>query len=227
MTAYTLRPRRAAAAVLALAAAFSLAACGQDTSGPHHKAKAGVDRIGGASPYKGTELTSPFAKPELKLTDHKGKPFDLRRNTAGRTVLLFFGYTSCPDVCPTTLGDIALALREQPKDVREKTDVVFVSTDPERDSPQVLDKWLASFDESFIGLTGDMDQVKRAALGLGISVEDPKKHHDGTVTSDHGAQTVAFLPTDNKAHVIYTSNTPIADFTHDLPLLARSERPAN
>ncbi|MDQ8706520.1 SCO family protein [Streptomyces sp. LHD-70] len=224
MTALPTPARRSAAAALALACALTLAACGTEGDPAPAGGANTVSKEGDASPYKGTELDQPFAKPDLKLTDDEGRPFDLRKDTEGRSVLLFFGYTNCPDVCPTTLSDIALALREQPKEVREKTSVVFVSTDPERDTPKVLDKWLASFDDSYIGLTGDLNQVKTAAKGLGIAVEDPKKHHDGTVTSDHGAQTLAFLPTTNQGHVVYTSDTPVASFTHDLPLLARGKQ---
>ncbi|NED19834.1 SCO family protein [Streptomyces sp. SID9913] len=225
MNPRTTHVRRAAAAGLALAATLTLAACGQqDAPASAGEAPASVSQAGDASPYKGTELDRPFAKPDLKLTDDQGKPFDLRKDTAGRSVLLFFGYTNCPDVCPTTLSDVALALREQPEEVREKTSVVFVSTDPERDTPKVLDKWLASFDASYTGLTGDLEQVKTAAKSLGITVDDPKHHDDGTVTSSHGPQLVAFLPTTNQGHVVYSSGTPTASFAHDLPLLARGKQ---
>lgn len=223
MTMTLRRSRPAVAAALALAASLALTACGSSepaTSGNGAVVSQEEDR----SLYKGTEVDTAFAKPDLVFTDTEGKRFDLREQTAGRAVLLFFGYTNCPDVCPTTLGDLALALREQPKDVRDKTDVVFVSTDPDRDTPQVLKKWLASFDKDFIGLRGDVQQVKKAALSLGIEVEEPETHHDGSVHSSHGAQVPAFLPTDDKAHVLYTSNTPMKSFAHDLPLLAKGKQ---
>ncbi|MEU0216360.1 hypothetical protein ABZ281_15060 [Streptomyces sp. NPDC006265] len=66
-----------------------------------------------------------------------------------------------------------------------------------------------------------MQQAKKAALSLGIEVEEPETHHDGSVHSSHGAQVPAFLPTDDKAHVLYTSNTPMKSFAHDLPVLAK------
>ncbi|MGW7405559.1 SCO family protein [Streptomyces sp. NPDC054833] len=71
----------------------------------------------------------------------------------------------------------------RPGKVRDKTSAVFVSTDPERDTPEVPDQWLASFDNSFVGLTGDLGQVKTAAKGLAVTVEHPEHHHEGTVTS--------------------------------------------
>ncbi|WP_051814944.1 SCO family protein [Streptomyces iakyrus] len=218
------RRQRAAVAALTVAAAVALSAC-SSTAPAASSQDADVARASDDTLYRGSELQAPyFSKPDLLLTDTTGQPFDLRKKTAGRAVLLFFGYTNCPDVCPTTLSDVALALKEQPHDVRDKTDVVFVTTDPERDTPQVLKKWLASFDASFTGLSGDLEKIKAAARPLGISVEDPKKHHDGTVTSSHGGQVMAFLPTDDKAHVVYLTDTPLKTFTHDLPLLARGKQ---
>ncbi|MBZ6256752.1 SCO family protein [Streptomyces olivaceus] len=218
------RPIRLTAAALTTAAAVLLAGCG--TSEEHHAdgEPAAVVSQADNSPYRGTALDSGFTKPDLVLTDTTGKPFDLRKQTAGKATLMFFGYTNCPDVCPTTMGDISLALSKQPKTVKDSVEVVFVTTDPERDVPKSLGKWLKTFGPNFTGLSGDLDKVKKAALSLGISVEEPKKHHDGTVTSDHGAQVAAFLPADDKAHVVYTAGTTSDDYAHDLPLLAKSTR---
>lgn len=85
----------------------------------------------------------------------------------------------------------------------------------------MLRTWLDSFDKNFIGLTGDLQKVKAAALSLGILVEDPVVNKDGTVTSSHGAQVLAFMPSDDKAHLVYLSNTSQDVFAHDLPLLAK------
>jgi protein SCO1/2 len=107
---------------------------------------------------------------------------------------------------------------------RDNVQVVFVTTDPERDTPKSLGKWLTAFGENFTGLSGDLAKVKKAALSVGISVEDPKKHHDGTVTSDHGTQVIAFTPKDNQGRVVYTHGTTVDDFAHDLPLLVKNTR---
>lgn len=216
--------RRLPAAALASAVVL-ITGCGTTT--PHQQQgadKPAVVSPADDSPYRGTALEPPFPKPELVLTDTGGKRFDLREQTAGKATLIFFGYTNCPDECPTTMGDIAVALTKQPQEVRENTRVVFVTTDPARDTPEKLGKWLAAFGKNFIGLSGDLEQVKKAALSLGISVEDPETHSDGTVTSDHGTQVAAFSPTDNKAHVVYTGGTTAEDFAHDLPLLAKGAR---
>lgn len=134
-------------------------------------------------PPGGTQLSNPFPKPDLVLTDTSGQSFDLRKQTAGKATLVFFGYTNCPDVCPTTMGDISTALAKQPQDVRDDTTVVFVTTDRERDTPEDTGRWLRAFGPQFTGLSGDLEKVKKAALGLGTSVEDPKGHADGTVAT--------------------------------------------
>ncbi|MDH6112085.1 protein SCO1/2 [Kitasatospora sp. MAP12-15] len=214
-------PRRlAGAAAFALAGCLALTSCGS-AAGKTSTGAAVVSLPSSNSPYQGTPLTRHFDKPDLVLNDTTGQPFDLRQRTAGRTTLLFFGYTDCPDVCPTTMGDIGVAMQKLPVDEQKKIDVVFVSTDPARDTPKVLRTWLDSFDTNFIGLTGDLDKVKAAAKSLGILVEDPIVNKDGTVSSSHGAQVLAFLPSDDKAHVLYLSNSTIDVFSHDLPLLAK------
>ncbi|MFD4660181.1 SCO family protein [Kitasatospora sp. NPDC058444] len=210
--------RLAGAAALALAAVLTLSACGS-SGGDSTAAK--VTRQKEDTPYQGTKLAKNFEKPDLQLTDTSGKPFDLRQQTNGKATLLFFGYTSCPDVCPTTMGDIGVAMKALPEADRQKVKVVFVSTDPQRDTPQVLRTWLDSMGSDFIGLTGDLAKVKTAAKSLGIMIEDPVVNGDGTVTSTHGAQVLAFLPSDDKAHVLYMSGTEEKTYEHDLPLLAK------
>lgn len=211
--------RLAGAAALALAAALTLSACGSDGGGSGNAAT--VVQQKEKTPYEGTKLAKNFDKPDLQLTDTSGQPFDLRKQTNGHSTLLFFGYTSCPDVCPTTMGDIGVAMKSLPEEERKKVDVVFVSTDPQRDTPKVLRTWLDSMGKDFIGLTGDLEKVKAAARSLGIMIEDPVVNADGTVTSTHGAQVLAFLPSDDRAHVLYMSGTDVKTYTHDLPLLAK------
>ncbi|MER6300264.1 SCO family protein [Kitasatospora sp. NPDC001539] len=210
--------RLAGAAALALAAALTLSACGSSGGG---STTAKVTQQKDDSPYQGTKLAKNFEKPDLQLTDTSGQPYDLRQRTNGRTTLLFFGYTNCPDVCPTTMGDIGVAMKSLSAEDRKKIDVVFVSTDPQRDTPKVLRTWLDSMGGDFIGLTGDLEKVKTAARSLGIMIEDPVVNPDGTVTSTHGAQVLAFLPSDDRAHVLYMSGTEEKTYEHDLPLLAK------
>src|SRR5581483_9800669 len=216
----TLPLRRATAlGAAAAAAALTLSACASSGSGTP---AAQVSPVTAHTPYQGTYLTAPFPKPDVTLTDTSGKPFDIAKDTAGKAVLLYFGYTKCPDECPTTMGDIAVALQKQPASVRQQTEVVFVSTDPQDDTPKVLRTWLDSFDTNFVGLTGDFATIQKAAKSVGVYVEPPVRSSDGSVTSTHGAQVLAYLPSDGRGHVLYTSGTPVAEYKHDLPLLVKS-----
>lgn len=166
-------------------------------------------------------LAQPVAKPALRLTDTNGRPFDLRARTAGVVTLLYFGYTHCPDVCPTTMADIAQALR-QVAVLRGKVDVVFVTTDPTRDTAPVIKSWLGHFDPTFIGLTGDQSAIYRAAAGVGVPLVAPKPKAGADYPVSHGAQVLAF-GTDGRARLVFTAATSATDYAHDLVLLADGE----
>ncbi|MFJ9542570.1 SCO family protein [Streptomyces sp. NPDC101225] len=213
--------RLSAVAVLAVAAGLGLTACGTSGSRP-----AAVVSTPSSSAAPGTvTLDTPDAKPALTLTDQTGHPYDLVKRTAGHPTLLYFGYTHCPDVCPTTMADIALAARKLPTVDRRELRVVFVSTDPTRDTPGRLKTWLGAIDPSFTGLTGNFATVQKAARSLGVGVSAPVKHKDGTVTVSHGAEVFAFSPKDDKAHLLYTSGTSEQRYAADLPKLVKGEMP--
>lgn len=216
------------AVAFAAACALILTGCGSSASsgGSDSTANAGaLAAVKGGNTQPGTLLDTPFAKPQLRLTDNHGKPFDLVKQTAGLPMLLYFGYTHCPDVCPTTMSDIALAKAKLPKADQAELRVVFVSSDPQRDTPARLTEWLGSMDKSFIGLTGDFSTIQAAARSLGVGIEAPVKEKDGSVTVTHGAEVLAFWPKDDKGHVLYMSGTTAEQYAHDLPKIIRSEAP--
>ncbi|WP_175411282.1 SCO family protein [Streptomyces sp. TRM64462] len=224
------RPRRAArrtpllAAALVTASALALSACGTDTTsgaGPVADVSVAAD-----ADKPGTVLDRPFKKPDLVLTDTTGKPYDFRERTKGKPTLIYFGYTNCPDVCPLTLSNIATAMKELPQADREKLQVVFVTTDPERDTPAELAKWLpGAGDPSFIGLSGDFATIQAGALQVGIGIDPPSKDKDGNVVSMHGAQVIAFSPKTDQGYVLYGEDTTVEDYAKDLPKLIRGEKP--
>ncbi|MGW5096195.1 SCO family protein [Streptomyces nodosus] len=212
---------------LLAAAAFTLSACG---SGGGDKPVAVVSAEPG-SDRAATVLDQPFEKPDLVLTDTHGKQFDLRTETKGKPTLIYFGYTHCPDVCPLTMNNLAVAKKEVEKDkqlTRAQKDslrIVFVSTDPERDTPSALGTWLKGIDPAVVGLTGDFATVQAGARALGISVEPPKKEKDGKIVSTHGTQVIAFSPKTDEGYVVYGQDATVDDYTKDLPKIIKGENP--
>ncbi|MEC3993879.1 SCO family protein [Actinacidiphila sp. DG2A-62] len=218
------RRRLLASACLVAVGAAVIAGCSGSSSGGASgsagsgDAPAAVVTAGGddSGPPGAITFDTPFPKPALRLTDQDGKPYDLRRATAGRALLLYFGYTHCPDVCPTTMADLAGALRRLPAGTARPA-VVFVSTDPGRDTPARLKEWLGAIDPRFVGLTGDFETIRSAATGLGISVAPPVRNADGSETVSHGAEVVAFSPKDGLAHLLFPSGTSESTYAADLP----------
>lgn len=214
--------RRSATAALAVAAGLGLTACGSTPGDQPAAVVAGPS----SSSHPGTvTLDPPDAKPALTLTDQDGHSYNLAKQTAGRPTLLYFGYTHCPDVCPTTMADIALAARTLPKAERHNLRVVFVSTDPARDTPRRLKRWLGAIDPDFTGLTGDFTAMQTAARSLGVGVARPVRHKDGSETVSHGAEVIVFSPKDDKAHLLYTSGTSEQRYRADLPKIVKGEMP--
>src|ERR1700733_3713586 len=126
--------------------------------------------VGGAeTTYRGGLVSPPLPKPRFTLTDTSGARFDLALKTQGYTTLLFFGYTHCPDMCPLQMAMIAQALKKIPAASADQFKVVFVTTDPERDTPKVLRSWLDHFDKRFIGLTGSSSEIEAAQIAANIS----------------------------------------------------------
>ncbi|MCX4549476.1 SCO family protein [Streptomyces sp. NBC_01387] len=213
------------AAALVAATAFSLAACSTD-SGSDSSGKSSVADVSGATKTKAaTVLDTPFKKPDFVLTDTHGKKFDFREQTKGKPTLVYFGYTHCPDICPLTMSNLAVAKKALPKADQDKLQVVFITTDPDRDTPAELGKWLKAQDPSFIGLTGDFKTIQAGARSIGIGISPTTKEKDGTIVSMHGAQVMAFSPKTDAGYVLYGEDTTVGDYTKDLPKLIRGETP--
>ena len=112
--------------------------------------------------YRGSDITGSNFGLKLALNDHNGRAVTLD-SFKGKVVVLFFGYTHCPDVCPTILSDIAAAFKLMPAGAPDKVQVLFVTVDPERDNPEVLKAYVPYFHPSFLGLHGSAAQVAQSA----------------------------------------------------------------
>jgi protein SCO1 len=203
-----MRLRRIVAAVFVLGVA--LTAC---SSGSGNGSDSAQDKL------HGTKLSPPLAMPPLTLTDQNGKAYDLIARTKGKVTLMFFGYTHCPDECPTMMADLAETMRSLPAQVRSHIAVVDITPDPARDTPVVLKNWLDQFDPSFVGLTGNIDTIYAYAEKVGVPLKRPPVDAKGDYEVVHGTQLLAF-GLGQKADVVYTLGTTVQVYEHDFPLLA-------
>jgi protein SCO1/2 len=170
---------------------------------------------------KGPRLTRGLPRPDFVARREDGSRFDFRTETKGTLTFLFFGYTSCPDVCPLHMTNLAAAIHALPAEVSRKVLVVFVTTDPERDTPERLGSWLGNFDSTFVGLRGDSAVLNAVQQSLGM----PPAMRDagpagGGYTISHGAHLWAFTP-DDSAHVVYPLGLKREDLSADIPKLLR------
>ncbi len=166
----------------------------------------------------GTAPVTPLPKVEFTMMDTQGHPFDFRKETDGKITLLYFGYTFCPDVCPLQMATLSAAMKELTPAVRKKIRVVFVTVDPQRDTPERLSHWLHSFDTTFIGVRGTLKQVDKALAFYRFN--PPHKSGDGpNYTVSHPALVYAFTP-DNRGRGMYPDKTTKAVWVHDLNLMA-------
>jgi protein SCO1/2 len=222
-----LRPAPAAVPLVAilLSAVVLLTGCGRNAtadgrseggSGGHDHSDAPATVEGPDDHYAGLDLAEPYRRPSFTLTDTTGASVDFEAATAGRPTLLFFGYTNCPDVCPTTMADIAVALRGLDSTLVEDLQVVFVTTDPATDTPAVLGEYLGRFDADlpvpFVGLTGDQAAIDQAQLSTGVPLaEDQGRLHSSLLL---------LYGTDDEAHVAFDAGNTARDIAADLRLVA-------
>lgn len=162
--------------------------------------------------YRGILLDKPYAVPDVSLTDTAGRPFDLAHQQ--KRTLVFFGYTHCPDLCQVVMSTIASAVVRLSARERDELQVVFVTTDPARDTRSVLRTYLDRFDPSFVGVTGSIGRIDALGHGMGIEVEKGQRMPDGgydvthttTITAVHGG----------KGDLLWTASTSPSDLATDL-----------
>ncbi len=170
--------------------------------------------------YRGGLVAPPLPKPRFVLTDTSGAPFDFWNRTLGLVTLLFFGYTYCPDQCPTHMANIGVALRKLPPGIADQVKLVFVTTDPTRDTPLQLRRWLDNFDKHFVGLTGTEAALEAVQKAAGVPAAHKTEPRNGNYSNAHANFVVAYTK-DNLAHVIYPGGVSKDDWIHDLPLLIK------
>jgi protein SCO1/2 len=193
------------AAVVLFAAAWTLAGCGP-----------------GTPQFKSSDVTGTAFGRDFALTDHAGQARTLA-DFRGKVVVLFFGYTQCPDVCPTTLAALAEAMRQLGPDAL-KVQVLFVTVDPERDTRELLKSYTTTFNPSFVGLSGDADATARTAKEFKILYQKQPGRTPESYTMDHSAGTFIFDPQGRlRLYVGYGQGADV--FAHDIRELLRTSNP--
>ncbi|MDT8896697.1 SCO family protein [Thermanaerothrix sp. 4228-RoL] len=171
--------------------------------------------------FRGSLLDPPIPAPDFSLTQANGKTFTLSAQKE-KVVLLFFGYTYCPDVCPTTLADLAQVMKRLGRQ-SERVRVVFISVDPQRDTPERAQSYAAAFDPSFIGLSGteaDLQPVWNA-YGVYRLVRDSESRGSDYLV-DHSAR-VYLIDGKGNLRLTYSFGTPVEDLENDLRLILREK----
>lgn len=186
----------------ALTASVLIAACAPDVS---------------SDDLQGVVIDPAQPKPTFTLTDTEGEPYEFAAETEGRLTLLYFGYLNCPDICPVHLAQIAETFDRVP-DVARDAEVVFVSVDPDRDSPDEIREFLDNFDSRFVGLTGTPEELAAAQAAAGVPTAVYVGEGDD-YTVDHAGWVIAYAP-DGLNHSIYPFGVRQSEWNNDLQVLA-------
>jgi protein SCO1/2 len=169
--------------------------------------------------FKAVDITGADYARDFPLPDIDGKPRSIK-DFAGKVVVLFFGYTQCPDVCPTTLAEIAQAKKLLGPD-GDKVQGVFITVDPERDTPQVLKAYMGNFDPGFVALRGTPEQLAAVAKDFKVYFKKVDGKAPGSYTMDHSAASYAYDPQGRLRLYVRYGNGPQA-LADDLRLLLKA-----
>jgi len=194
-------------ALVAFAASLALAGC----------QKAGPDKPN----FKGVDLTGAEYARSLNLTDQDGRARTLA-DFKGKVLVVFFGYTQCPDVCPTTMAEVAEVKRSLGAD-GDKVQGIFVTVDPARDTAQLLKAYLASFDPSFVGLRGSEEQTQAAAKEFKVFFAKVPGKTPETYTMDHTAASFIF-DTEGRVRVYARYGAGAQPLADDIKLLLAEKK---
>jgi protein SCO1/2 len=179
---------------------------------------AGCDSSPKAPAFQLTDITGAQFARDFQLIDHNGKPRTIA-DFKGKVVAIFFGYTRCPDACPTTMGELALVMKELGTDA-ERLQVLFITVDPERDTPEVLSRYVPAFHPSFLGLYGDAEATARTAKEFRI-VYQKQPLKDGGYSVDHSAGSYLY-DTSGRVRLFAQYGQGAQPLLHDIRLLLQA-----
>jgi protein SCO1 len=200
---------------VALLLTVALVGCGSSGGGAAVSGVSTSDHDG----YNGVLLDQPYVVPHMDLTDTDGKPFDLA--TQDKRTLVFFGYTNCPDICQVVMSTIASSLTRLSDTEKAKVQVVFVTTDPARDTEKVLRTYLDRFNPQFIGVTGSIASIDALGKPMGVFIKKGQKLASGGYEVDHTANVIAV--DGGRADLIWTAGTSQSDMAADLEKILKAD----
>lgn len=188
------------ALIAACALTFSLSAC---------------DKLPGkqAASFQNTDVTGLDYAKGFSLTDHTGKPRTLA-DYKGKVVVVFFGYTQCPDVCPTTMAEMASVMQKLGPQA-DQVQVLFITLDPERDTPQLLASYVPAFDKRFVGLYGTLAQTAKTAKDFKVFYSKVPGSSPGSYTIDHMAGSYVF-DKDGRLRLFIRHGVTADSIVHDI-----------
>jgi protein SCO1/2 len=169
--------------------------------------------------FRSTDITGADFGKSFQLLDHNGQPRALS-DFHGKVVVVFFGFTHCPDVCPTTLAELARAVKQLGPD-GERVQVLMVTVDPERDTPEVLKQYVTALDPHFVGLTGDPDAIARTAREFKVFYQKSPGATPETYSVDHSSGSYVFDP-QGRLRLLVTYGQGADVFAHDIAQLLKS-----
>ena len=169
-----------------------------------------------AKPFKSTNITGIGTGKDFRLTDHHGQVRTLA-DFKGKVVIVFFGYTHCPDVCPTTLTELALLIKQLGKS-GEQVQVLFVTVDPSRDTPRLLAQYVPAFNPGFLGLYGDEATTAKIAKDFHIFYQKQASADGKRYTVDHTAGTYVF-DRSGRLRLFMRYGQDLADVEHDVKII--------
>jgi protein SCO1/2 len=194
---------------------FALVGCGSSDDGPAVTGVSTSDDDG----YLGIKLDQPYVVPDIALTDTAGKPFDLATQT--KRTLVFFGYTNCPDICQVVMSTIASGIAKLPEADQDQVQVLFVTTDPARDTEKVLRTYLDRFNPKFLGATGSLKDITALGKPMGLDVMKGQKLPSGGYEVDHTTNVISVRG--GKGDLVWTASTSPSDIAEDLEKILKAD----
>ena len=169
--------------------------------------------------FLSTDITDASFGRDFKLFDHNGNLRSLA-DFRGKVIVLFFGYTNCPDICPSIMAKLAGAVKNLGKDSNH-VQVLFISVDPEHDTPALLKQYVSTFDPNFLGLLGDLETTKNIAKEFKIAFQKQTEINQDSYVMEHSAVTY-ILDQKGKLRLYVNTNTNVDIISHDILELLRA-----